>query len=649
MNIRFLLTPVLLCALAGCTPSRKQVARHDPPPNQSPPIRFSDITRAAGITFKHNNGAFGLKLMPESAGSGCAFLDYDNDGYQDIFLVNSRDWTDAEIADYKNGKWLPSELNYHKFHQQKGNNARALTKWVPPRPKRQHSTGALYRNNGDGTFRDVTQGSGLDIEMFGMGAAVGDYDNDGRADLYVTGYGRNYLFHNQGHGKFKEVATAAGVKDKGWSTSAAWVDYDKDGKLDLFVCHYLQWSPGTDVFFSEDGKVKSYNGPAVHVGQDSHLYRNVGGGRFVDVSGIAGIQRERSGQGQGKSLGGKSLGILILDFNSDSWPDLLVANDRARNHLFINNRNGTFREAAIEAGIAYSQTGKARAGMGIDGGDIDHSGRESVLIGNFSEEMLGLYENQGGSYIDIAQRPEVNVGWPSRLFLTFGCLFADFDNDGWLDIFAANGHVRDDLHVFDPDMLQGITQAQRPLLFRNRGRGIRPQFEEIGLHSGQALHQKVVARGLARADIDLDGDADLLVTVNGGPPLLLRNDTGEAPPSQGNPHINESNEDTRRNRALRLVLQGRRSNRSAIGAVVEARVRGETLFQWVRSGSSYLSQSELPLTLGLGQAQQVEALVIRWPSGQVTQLQNVAADHILFIDEAKGILRRQPLPLPPRR
>ncbi len=619
---------MLLCIVAGCSPQDPLPAPNRQPAVPSSPIRFSDITRAAGITFKHNNGAFGLKLMPESVGNGAAFIDYDNDGYQDIFIVNSRHWTDAEIQAYKNGKWLPWEYEYHK--RRRANLSRALVKWVPPRPARRRTPGTLYHNNGNGTFTDVTKGSGLDIEMFGMGAAVGDYDNDGQADLYVTGYGRNYLFRNRGGGKFEEVAQEAGVKDKGWSTSAAWVDYDKDGNLDLFVCHYLQWTPATDVFFSENGEVKSYNGPAVHVGQDNRLYRNVGGGRFVDVSDAAGIHPRKNKQGQTKKLTGKALGVVICDYDNDSWPDLLIANDRVRNHLFANNRDGTFREVAVEAGIAYSQTGKARAGMGIDAGDIKNSGRESVLIGNFSEEMLGLYENQGGLYVDTAL--EAGVAQPSYRFLTFGCVFLDADNDGWLDIFAANGHVRDDLGIFHPHMTQGITQAQRPLLFRNRGDGRTPQFEEVGLHGGPVLQQKVVARGLAHADIDLDGDADVLVLVNGGTPLLLRNDTGGTQGGKAS------------NRALRVVLQGRRSNRSAIGAQVEAKVGSETLYRRVRSGSSYLSQSELPITLGLGRAKRLETLIIHWPSGQVTRLNDMSAGQILFVDEHKGIVRRRAFP-----
>ncbi|MBV9467661.1 MAG: CRTAC1 family protein [Abitibacteriaceae bacterium] len=539
--------------------------------------------------------------MPETVGSGVAFLDYDNDGYQDIYLVNGRDWTDAEINAYKQG------------------NGRKRASLVPPQHPHYHSTGMLLHNKGNGTFADATVQAGLNVEMYGMGVAVGDYDNDGRPDLFVTALDRNYLFHNEttkAGVKFRDVTLQAGLQDSAWSTGAAWVDYDRDGKLDLFVCHYIQWTPATDLFASPDGKNKSYIGPISYRGRVNRLYHNEGNGRFKDVSEAAGItHRLKDGRPTGAALVGKALGIAICDYNNDGWPDLIVTNDTQPNFLFRNNKNGTFSEVAVESNLAYNEAGKTRAGMGVDTADIDHSGRDTVVIGNFSNEMLGLYQNRGGLFMDMAPRSE--VGQASMRFLTFGCAFLDYDNDGWPDILVANGHVDTDIQKTQPD----IAYAERPLLFHNVGQG---RFQEVGLHSGAALAQPLVARGLAYADIDLDGDLDVLLTTNGGAPHLLRNDGGN------------------RNHSLRLVLQGTKSNRSAIGATVEVKVGQETLRRMVRSGSSYLSQSELPITFGLGQQAQAEAITIHWPAGTTTHLQAIAANQILFINEAKGIVKRLP-------
>ena len=417
--------------------------------------------------------------------------------------------------------------------------------------------------------------------MFGMGAAVGDYDNDGRMDLYVTGLNRNYLFHNQSeHGKvrFVDVSEKARVRGDGWSTSACWFDYDKDGKLDLFVCHYIEWTPGKDVYASRDGKLKSYTGPLSYKAEANRLYHNLGDGRFQDVSQSAGISRTLGDNA--RPLRGGSLGVAVCDYDEDGWPDLVVTNDQRPNFLFHNRAGKTFDEVAVETGIAYSENGQARAGMGVDSGDIDGSGRASILIGNYSDEMLGLYQNSGGVFTDIA--PRSTVGRASLKFLTFGCDLLDVDNDGWLDIFAVNGHVDDDERNLKNS---GVTYRQRPLLLENEGKG---RFRDIGAQSGTALAQSVVGRGLAYADIDLDGDLDVLISVNSGPPLLLRNDSAH------------------KNNALRLHLRGEKSNRDALGARVIARVGEQTLYRWVRSGSSYLSAHELPLTLGLGEKRSTE-------------------------------------------
>jgi hypothetical protein len=561
-------------------------------------VQFADITSNAGIRFKHNNGAFGAKWLPETMGSGVAFIDYNGDGYADIFLVNGRDWTDAEV---------------HAFVRGSGKN---LTHLVPQKRTTKRCSCALYRNNRNGTFSDVTKQAGLDVEMYGMGASVGDYDNDGWEDLYVTALGRNYLFRNVRDGKFQDVAEEAGVKDAGWSTSAAWVDYDKDGWLDLFVCHYVEWTPATDIYCTLDGQTKSYCTPESYVGQVSRLYHNERNGHFKDVSEKAGIHRQVATAGRGaKILQGKSLGVAICDYNNDGWPDIVVANDTEPNYLFHNNRDGTFTEVGVEVSIAYNEAGMPRAAMGVDAADIDHSGYESLIFGNFSNQMLGLYHNrQGRLFIDIA--PTSEVGRVSQQFLAFGTIFVDIDNDTWPDIFVANGHVENEINKIQRD----VYYAERPLLFRNIGGG---KFVEIGLQSGEAMARPVVGRGCAYADIDLDGDADLILTINGGPAILFRNDGGN------------------KNNSVRLILQGTKSNRSGIGAIVETKVGSEILRSMVRSGSSYCSQSELPLTIGLGR-QLHAAFTIRWPSGKVTELKNLPANQIVTVNEEKGIVKQQP-------
>jgi hypothetical protein len=417
------------------------------------------------------------------------------------------------------------------------------------------------------------------------------------------------------------------VRDSGWSTSAAWVDYDKDGLLDLFVCHYVDWTPATDVFEVAMDQTKLTSGPILYGGQGSRLFRNLGQGRFADVSKRAGIRpraepgphaKRPIGHGRGMSgdpLMGRGMGVALCDFNNDDWPDIAVANDMFFNHLFENNKNGTFTEIALKTGVARSKFGQVRSGMGIDVADIDHSDRESVVIGNYSHQMLGLYHNHGnGQFTDIA--PSSEVGRASQLFLTFGCVFMDVDNDSWLDILVANGHLEEKISSFDTT----VTYAQRLLLFRNEGR---TNFREIGEQSGGDLKKKIVGRGLAYSDIDLDGDLDAIVTVSNGTPLLLQNNGGN------------------RNNSVRLVLQGTRSNKSAIGTQVVAKVGSDTLHRMVRSGSSYLSQNELPITLGLGKAREVDELTIRWPSGKVTTLQHVAAGQVVMLDEDKGIAKEQ--------
>jgi hypothetical protein len=526
------------------------------------PVTFADVTAAAGIKFAHTNGAFGKKYLPETLGSGCAFVDVDGDGWQDIFFVNSKAWP--------------------------GRSASA-------------SYPALYRNNHDGTFTDVTRGSGLAVEMYGLGVSAADYDNDGRIDIYVTALDANHLFRNAGGGKFVDVTRAAGVADGGFSTSAAWLDYDKDGRLDLFVGHYVEWSPQKDLFCTIDGTHKSYCTPESYTGASPTLFRNRGDGTFENVTARAVLKDPAS----------KALGVAVLDFDNDGWPDLFVANDTQPNRLYRNKRNGTFADVAVSAGVAFNEAGVARAGMGTDAADYDRSGRDSLIVGNFSNEMMGLYHNEGnGLFIDEAA--VAGIGRPSLLTLTFACFFFDYDLDGWLDIFAANGHVADDIQAVQ----KSVTYAQPPHLFRNVGRG---RFEEASRQAGRPLQDAMVARGAAYGDYDNDGDLDLLIATNGGRARLLRNDGGNA------------------NHFLTVRTIGTASNRDGLGARVTVKAAGAvTLARTVKSGSSYLSQSQLPVTFGLGPASSVERVDVEWPSGRKDALSNVHANQTITIQESRG-------------
>jgi hypothetical protein len=462
------------------------------------------------------------------------------------------------------------------------------------------STMKLYRNNRNGTFTDVTRDAGLDIEMYGLGVAVGDYNNDGFPDLLITCVGQNRLFKNTGKGRFIDVTNTSGLgKRLGFSTSALWFDYDRDGLLDLFVCNYVKWSPEHDVFCSLDGKHKSYCTPEAYVGDTCWLFRNRGNGTFEDVTASSGIFDSSS----------KSLGVAMLDYDQDGWPDLLVANDTQPNKLYRNQRDGTFRDMAVEAGIAFSTDGKARAGMGIDVGDFDNSGRPGVAITNFDDEMIGLYRAEpGGNFADIAVQS--GVGLPSKTTLGFGCAFVDCNLDGWLDLVAVNGHIDDTVRN-----VRNVSYAQSPQLFLND----KGNFHEVGAQAGGEFSQPKVGRGLALGDFDRDGDQDILMTTNDGPAFLYRNDQ------------------TAGNRSIRFRLIGTKSNRDAIGAQVKIFAGGGLQTRIVRSGSSYLSQSELPVTFGLGKRDQIDRVVIDWPSGHTEEYKNLAAGRVYEVTEFKGI------------
>jgi enediyne biosynthesis protein E4 len=529
-------------------------------------ITFRDITQKAGIHFVHNNGAFGKKYLPETMGPGVAFIDYDNDGWPDIFIVNGTDW---------------------------------------PGHASKHSTPRLYHNNHDGTFTDVTHKAGLDLEMLGMGVAVGDYDNDGYDDLFVTAMGHSHLFHNNGNGTFTDVTQKAGLMGpKEFSTSAAWVDYDKDGKLDLIVANYVQWSIDADLYCTLDGRSKSYCTPESYKGTAVRLWHNRGDGTFEDVTKKAGLGDPTS----------KTLGIAVVDYDNDGWPDLLFSNDTQPNKLYRNNGNGTFTEKAVVAGVAFSEDGVARAGMGVDAADYDRSGATSLLITNFSNQMISLYHNEGkGLFVDEAPRSE--IGRDTLLTLGFGCFFFDYDLDGWPDIFIANGHIDSDIQRVQPN----VKYAMPPHLFRNLGKG---DFQEVTKNMGTGFASPRVGRGAAYADINNDGRLDLLLSTNGGPAYLFENAaTGDAALQK----------------SLRVKLVGTRSNRDGIGAAVKVKVGDEYQTQMMRSGSSYLSASELVLTFGLAWHEQVEALEVRWPSGVVDKLTNVSAGQTVRVTEGKGV------------
>jgi hypothetical protein len=535
---------------------------------------FADVTTDAGIRFTHVSGAFGKKYLPETMGAGGAFLDADGDGWQDVLLIN--------------GSTFPAG---------------------PGRPATAPVM-ALYRNNQNGTFTDVTARAGLAQSLYGLGVAAADYDNDGRIDIYVTALGKNRLFRNLGGLKFADVTDAAGVGDPGFSTSAAWFDYDRDGRLDLFVANYVEWSIEKDLFCTLDGKSKSYCTPEAYKGQSSTLYRGRGNGTFENATERAGLKDPTS----------KALGVALIDYNKDGWLDLFVANDTRPNRLYENKRNGTFADVAVSAGVAFNDAGVARAGMGVDAADYDGSGRQSLVIGNFSNEMMALYNNAGnGLFTDEA--PTSAIGKASLLRLTFSAFFFDYDLDGRLDIFAANGHVADDISTVQPR----VTYAQAPLLFRNLGSR---RFDEVTGKSGKALQQPMVARGAAYGDYDGDGDPDVLVTVNNGAARLLRNDGGE------------------RSQRLRLQLRGTGVNRDAIGAVARVtHASGTSPWLMVKTGSSYCSQSELPLTFGLGAAKAVSKIEVTWPDGKTETLTGTDANQALTIEQGKGVTARAALPL----
>ncbi len=530
----------------------------------APAIAFTDVTGPAGIRFVHENGAYGERLLPETMGGGVAFLDYDDDGDQDLLFINSDHWP-----------------------------------WRPAPPSR--ATSSLYRNLGDGTFEDVSAAAGFDLTLYGMGVAVGDYDGDGNLDAYVTALGGNRLMRNVG-GRFIDTTAAAGVagESDAWSTGAAFFDYDRDGDLDLFVCNYVRWSPEIDreVDYRLTGVGRAYGPPTDFPGVDSYLFRN-DGGRFTDVSGEAGIHVVNSATGM---PAGKALAAMPVDVDRDGWPDIAVANDTVRNFLFLNRGDGSFREAGVESGLAFDPAGLATGAMGIDAAHFANDDRLAIAIGNFANEMTSLYVSRAATGIFSDDAIVTGVGADSRRALTFGLVFFDADLDGRLDLLAANGHVEPEIARVQASQ----SYAQPAQLFWNCGRECARAFQLVG----DTFRTPRVARGLAYADIDGDGDLDLAMTQAGGAAVLLRNDQRLG------------------NHWLRLKLRAPPPNVHAIGARAVVEVSGTRHYRTVMPSRGYLSQVEPVLTLGLGAAERVDAVTITWPDGRTESWTGLEADRV---------------------
>ncbi len=522
-----------------------------------PTAKFTDLTGGSGIKFTHFNGATGEKLLPETMGGGVAFLDFDNDGAQDLLFINSSGWP-----------WQTTT-------------------------RKADATMKLYRNDGHGKFTDVTAGSGLDVSFYGMGVAVGDYDNDGLPDVFITAVGGNHLFHNLGGGKFADVTAESGVAGSEWSTSAAFIDYDNDGRLDLFVCNYVQWSRELDLKanFTFDGKTRAYGPPMNFEGSFPLLYHNDGRGKFSDVSAAAGVQVKNSATGRPLA---KSLGVAPVDLDNDGWIDLVVANDTVQNFVFRNQHDGTFKEIGARSGIAFDAYGLARGAMGIDSARFRNDSALGIAIGNFANEPNALYVSQNAALMFADEAVTEGVGPASRQLLKFGLFFFDYDLDGRPDVLTANGHIEENIAQYQ----KGQSYRQPAQLFWNRGAAKGTSFVPVTAEKcGGDIFKPIVGRGSAFADIDGDGDLDAVLTQINGPPLLLRNDQKLG------------------HHWLRLKLVGTKSNRDAIGAWVRVRAGGRTISQQVMPAKGYLSQSELPLTFGLGQSANVDSVEITWPGG----------------------------------
>jgi len=514
-----------------------------------------------GITWVHNNAHSNDRHLPETVGAGCAFLDYDNDGWMDIYLVNSG----------------PSDF------------------YSPP----VRLSNALYHNNHDGTFTDVTTKAGVAGNTFGMGVAAADYDGDGFVDLYVTSYGRNILYHNNADGTFSDVTDKAGVAAPGWSTSAVWFDYDDDGKLDLFVSSFVYYDKTLNILCTDDINRRYYCIPRYYKPTASHLFHNNGNGTFSDVSKESGIA----------SVAGKSFGVVATDVNNDGRLDLFVANDTMPNFLFINKGGGKFEEMGLAAGVGYSAAGKPRSGMGVDATDYDGDGWQDLFVANIELEFFSLYHNQR----DLTFTDEPGEIAPASQFLSgWGLRFFDYDNDGLPDLFLVNGHPDDFIEMRNPR----VGYRESPLLFRNTGKG----FAAVSSQSGAIFSKKISGRGMATGDFDNDGDLDVLISNNGEAPILLRNEGGN------------------RKNWIGLQLISRQSNPSATGAVITWVAGTQKQTRLRTAGGSYLSSHDPRELLGIGTASKIDYVEIRWPSGKIDKLLNPPINRYLKVVEGSGIV-----------
>lgn len=532
-------------------------------------VQYTDITAAAGIRFRHDNAASSEKYLIETMGSGCGWIDYDQNGLMDLYLVNG-----AATSAYKPKARLGS---------------------------------ALYRNNGDGTFTDVTEKAGVSAEgLFGMGVAVGDYDNDDFPDLFVLGYGRCILYRNNGDGTFTDVTAQAGVANVGrWASSAAWFDYDHDGRLDLVIANYVDWTPQGNFYCGSRGPgLRSYCHPDDYHGQAPTLFHNNGDGTFTDVSKASGLAAKPA----------NGLGVVTFDYDNDGWDDIFIANDSMPNSLFHNRGDGTFSELAYEAGVAVGSDGAPEAGMGVDAADMTGDGRMDLIVTHLDLQLARFYKNLGdGSFDDATYRSKIS--YDTFRLSGFGTRFLDYDNDERRDLFIANGHVLDNIDRYHP----GTRYAEPKLMFRNLGNGC---FQNVSSQLGADFLSPAVSRGAAVGDFDNDGNLDILVSNNGGPPQLLRNDGGNA------------------NHWLQIFLIGTRSNRDGVGARIRIWAGDLALCDQRKGGMSYQSAQDPRLHFGLGNRKTVDAVEVHWPSGEVTRVGELAADQVVCIKERVGIVHR---------
>ncbi len=533
------------------------------------PVHFTDVRQAAGITFRHDATMTQEKEYIETMGNGVGWIDYDQDGLLDLYLVQS-----------------------------------AATDWYkPPHPLRS----ALYHNNGDGTFTDVTEKAGVGAEgLYGQGVAVGDYDNDGYPDLLVTGYGHTILYHNNGDGTFTDVTAKAGVADEGnWSTSAGWFDYDKDGYLDLVICNYIQWSSQTNLWCGEHKHgYRAYCHPDNYHGERLKLYHNNHDGTFTDVSDVSGVGKPEA----------KGMGVVLADFNNDGWPDIMVANDTWPNFLFLNNHDGTFRDVSFTSGVAASEDGKYEAGMGVDAADVDGDGWLDVYVTHLDFELNRLYRNNHDESFDDATFSSGLGNKTTMLSGVSGRMF-DYDNDGWIDIFQANGSMLDNIHLYHNE----VAWKEPKLMFRNLGAG---KFDLVSPQLGADFMKPTVGRGSAVGDFDNDGDLDIAVSNSDDFPQLLRNDGGNA------------------NHWLEVMLVGTKSNRDGRGAALKLTSEGFVEYRQAQGGMSYMSAQDPRIHFGLGQRKTIESLRITWPSGIVDKLTNIPINQIITVKEGVGIVPR---------